>query len=186
MSRTYPKGGDVDPAVAERERMRQQTRELHEAAKDARDAARDLRAVRDQIARNAEAIIDSKLEELRQWIVAQSEQVCNQVNGVSASATEALDHIADVALRTEARIAGYKDQHEVGETVNRGIRQTIAELSTSQQFIDDVAAVVAEAVGSSFQRVVGRHGEVLVGTYEQMREFRRAGGDPGIVLDART
>lgn len=165
MSRTYPKSGDSDPAAAERAQLRQFTRELHEAAQNAREAARELAAARGDTEKTAAAVIDQVIEthvnknlaDLHVHLLEQTAILNQRIDTVANEAQAAIDKIEDVAKRTEARLAGYSDADEVTAMLMKGINGAVRDLSTEVLFIDDVARCLAE----HFDAVVSGKGAVL-------------------------
>ena len=181
MSRTYPKAADTDPQVAERERMRAQSRELHEAAQNARDAAGELRTARDELraARDgavadfkatAAATIQATLDIMRDDFRKARETLERFEEVVAQKTAEAVKGIED----NQARLAGFKDSTEFARYL---VHEIYRALAADPNFTRDVARGLAPAGG--------RSPEVVVGTAAQIAAYVEAGGDAGLVLDAR-
>lgn len=178
----------------EREELRQLTRELHEAAQDARDAARELRAERKIIYDTAATLIREQVTVLVEDAVAQLNQGFTEMkeatdkrvdfymDHVEKTAVMCIERLKETAMGTEARLTGYDNPDQVADKMMEDINQILHQLSRNPEFIADVAARISGSVG----RYLGDHGgSIMVGTREQVDRYVAAGGDPGIVLDAR-
>jgi hypothetical protein len=186
VSRTYPKAAEIDAQAAERERMRAITRELHEAAQDARTAARELRAER-AAAAAAAAVDAGRLTALateaidkhvskRGLELAQLQQtIIDTLNSMYEGFLERLGELADTEM----------DQ----EGIETFMAAAVLRATRTAEFVARVVEAVAEeikadpALCTPAPRGAGR---VYVGTADAIQAFVRAGGDPGVVLDART
>jgi hypothetical protein len=181
MSRTYPRASRSDTEAAERERLRAMTRELHEAAQNARDALRELNAGHAAAAAAAAAAVDAK--------VADSARALRQT-------------IADVRATVEkghadfiARLAELADTELSEEGMQAFMTKSVMAAVRASDFIALVVDAIADEIArdpllmntARRQRLrAAGGGGVLVGTMDELSAFVRAGGDPGIVLDART
>lgn len=201
------KGAPKSPEE-ERAELRQLTRELHEAAQDARGAARELRAEREKAA----GIIEDMITEL---VVPLVNEAVTEINGhFNAGVLAAQGKFAEVdetllkmvrdarecagliekkAMDVEARLAGFSSREDALAVLQGSIAGTIATLAREEVFISDVAAKIAESVGTmmdvkhprELQHMKRkRHGQILVATEEGLADYVAAGGDPGIVLRA--
>jgi hypothetical protein len=178
LSRTYPAAAEANSAAAERERMRAQTRELHEAAQDARAAARELRAERTAAAAAAEtdaiacaaiacAAIDTHLTEQLTEMAAQ---------------TVAITELRDSFL---ARLAELADTDLDQKGMETFMTEAVLRAVRTPEFISRVVDAVSEEIAASPALCSTRKGQVLVATPDALAAFRAAGGDPGYVLDMR-
>lgn len=190
MSRTYPKGGDVDPAVAERERLRQQTRELHEAAQGARDAARELRAALAEVDKTAEATIlrvikplcNEVAESVGKMLPAIEARVDVTIGHLQEITEICIDKVQELEATTVARMAGFEDLEATQQHINKEINEAIAGLARDQEFVADVASHLNPRV----RFAQNGSPQIRVMTPESLNSFTAAGGDPGLVIDGRT
>lgn len=157
-----PKRAPVTPEE-ERELMRQLARELHEAAQDARDAARALAAERKEVAdcvlNNFQPIIDSYQKQLQGHLDGQIEYL----NG-------AVRKIHDSIHQSFAAYMGASTPAEIMDLV-------VAQLQGV------VLGELKKAIALEFN--ARNMPEIHVATLGGLEGFVAAGGDPGIVLDGR-
>jgi hypothetical protein len=180
VSRTYPKGTDADPAAAERERIRVLTRELHEAAQEARAAARELRAERAAAVADGRAAIDA-------YVV----QHTTELGGTLRTITGQLNAMYEGFL---ARLAEVADADMDPAGVEEFMTLSVLRATRRPEFISRVVEAIAGEINADHALVTSHPaltprrggGEVLVATPEALAAFRARGGDPGIVIDART
>lgn len=186
MSRTYPRGAESDPLAAEREQMRAITRQLHEAAQDARAAARELRAER--AAAGPDIVTETKAA-AQMAILA----IDGHVVGRLTELREQLDVVTGLRDSFLARLAELADTELDQKGMEDFMAGAVLHAVRSPEFISRVVEVIAGEINADPSLVTShmitlpsRAGEVLVGTPEMLAAFRRSGGDPGIVIDART
>jgi len=157
------KRGPASPEE-EREQLRQLTRELHEAAQDARAAARELRDRRREIAEDLttrfQPVITKYQKELQDFVNRQVELLSNDVLGIEG--------------RIQQTFAVF-----MGATTPAQLMDLIIE-QTAQVVVKEMRSIALQ------QHAAPSRTEVRVGTQEQLDAFIAGGGDPGIVLDARS
>lgn len=187
VSRTYPKNAEIDPQAAERERNRAITRELHEAAQDARAAARELRAERAAEAAGAEAVAEALAESATDAIDAHATRRTIELTELQQRIINQLNELYDSFL---ARLAELSDNELDREGIEAFMTAAVLRACRTREFVARVVNAVAEEIAAepSLCTPAARRmpGEVLVGTASDLAAFRRAGGDPGYVLDLRT
>jgi hypothetical protein len=164
------KGAPATPAE-ERAQLRQLTRELHEAAQDARAVLRELQAARAEttegIKRTINAIVNATADDLNDGFRRASDSLEHfekVVDEKTAAAVQAIEN-------NHAKLAGFKDSTELARYLVREIYHALAEDPT---FARDVGRGMAQASPP----------QVMVGTRDQLAAFVAAGGDPGYVIDA--
>lgn len=166
------------PASPQEERalLRQLTRELHEAAQGARDAARDLRAARAETVDGATAavavVIDAGLGILSDEFRRSRETLESFKAIVAQKTTEAVEAIED----NHARLMKFEDSTALARYI---VTEVFHGLAANPDFVRDVGHAMDDV------RTGRNRGQVLVGTQEQLEAFVARGGDPGFVLDAR-
>jgi hypothetical protein len=105
---------DSDPAAAEKEQLRQLTRELHEAAKDGYAAAKALRAAfkeaGDDIEATLERLVDQGMAELNDHITRSHQQLNQNIGNLEQ---QTRDHYA--------RLMGHQDAQELASTIVREV-----------------------------------------------------------------
>jgi hypothetical protein len=190
VSRTYPKGTDADPAAAERERMRALARELHEAAQDARDAARELRAER---AATTPQIVTETKAAAQMAILAIDGHVAHRSALMSEQAAGITEQLSELYNSFLTRLGELADNELDQEGIEAFMTAAVLRATRSAEFITRVVNAVAEEISGepSLCTPTGwsptrQRGQVFVGTPDGLAAFRAAGGDPGFVLDART
>jgi hypothetical protein len=155
-----PKRAPATPEE-EREQLRQLTRELHEAAQAARDAARELRGQRHQIA----------------------EDLATQFRPVIAQFQEQLQKFTNHQIDLLS-----KDIRDIERHIQQAFAE-LMHAATPEQLMDMIIEQTKNVVLGELRSITGQQhaasGQVLVGTQEQLDSFLANGGDPGIVLDAR-
>ena len=166
------KRGPASPEE-EREQLRQLTRELHEAAKDARAAARELRDARGSVTDTAEryiiGIVETRVQEINRQIDRQAEQL--------------FDSIADIGDKIEEKHAQLLGFADAGQLLEWLAARIVAQLN-EPAFLDKVARRVQTGKRLKVDRA-RPDSQIMVMTPESLREFTAAGGDPGIIIDAR-
>ena len=166
-----PKGAPASPEE-ERAQLRQLTRELHEAAQDARDAARELRTARAETVAGVDATL-----------VSHTRATLDELSGTFRESREILQQFQEtVAVKTEeavtaiednhARLAGFEDRMEFARFL---VMEVFESLVHDPHFIRDVGAAM---------RQVSAPPQIQVGTRDQLAAFIAAGGDPGVIIDA--
>lgn len=187
MSRTYPRGAQSDPVAAERERNRVITRELHEAAQDARSALRELRAERAAETARADALANAFADRAINEIDAHAARRTAELTELQHLIIGRLNELYDSFL---ARLAELSDNELDREGIEAFMTAAVLRACHTREFVARVVEAVAEEIAAepSLCTPAARRmpGEVLVGTASDLAAFRRAGGDPGYVLDLRT
>lgn len=158
----------------EREQLRALTRELHEAAKDARAAARELRDARASVTATAEDYLMATVQD-------RVAEINRQIND---EADRLFDSITDIGEKIEEKHAQLLGFADAGQLLEWLAARIVAQLN-EPAFLDKVARRVQTGKRLKVDRRPRPAGEVLVMTPESLREFTAAGGDPGIIIDAR-
>lgn len=175
MSRGKPRhGAPPDAAAAEREEMRQLTRELHEAAQAATAAARQVaaerRAIVDDLGTRFQPVIDAYQRELQGHIDKQMSKMVVDTQTLQREIQEKVatwlgasspEDLMDLILR------------QTGDRVLEELGAAMASRDISLTREGQVEVTARQA----------RRGQVLVGTREQLDAYIAEGGDPGIVFD---
>lgn len=151
MART--KNTPADPE-AEKAELRQLTRELHEAAQDARGAARELRdalkLVEDTAEDTVTAVITPLCNEvtdgMNQLFKVGEARIDFQVNHLEEIGTIVIDKVGELMKDTEARMLGFGGIEDVEKHVLESIHQSMHELSHDEGFIGDVAEMMSTRV----------------------------------------
>ena len=186
MSRTYPKGADVDPAAAERERARALTRELHEAIKGAREAARELAAER---ARFAAAVTAEASAAAQMAIFAIDAHIAGRGDELARMHTEIIDTLTGLYDGFLKRLGELADNDLDQEGIETFMAAAVLRAVRTPEFIARVVDAVAEEIAAEPSQGVPQDrfpgGQVIVATGDQLDAFRRAGGNPGVVIDMR-
>jgi hypothetical protein len=185
-----PKNAPKDPAE-EREQLRQLTRELHEAAQHARDAARELRDARQQVAASAIAAavetINRHQELIGQVITANYEAVQRTIENQERQTREHYAALlgtdgAELILRTCGQVLHLSVPTITAEAWMEQIRNVAAQHERT-----GCHCTGCLTAGRAAPRPAGApRGQILVGTAESIADYIAKGGDPGIVLDARS
>lgn len=147
-----PKRAPASPEE-EREQLRQLTRQLHEAAQDARAAARELLAARGQVSDDAEIrisgiaapLVNQAVTEINEHMQTGHAEFQKMVDAAEAAANRAIK-AAEEAFRlidgkvmaAEARLLGFEDTRQVADMLTATVRETVRDLAGEQKFIDDV------------------------------------------------
>lgn len=178
------KGAAATPEE-EREQLRQLTRELHEAAQDARDAERRLRAARKEIADGAEAVIEETVNRHQIEIDAVIKQNYATVQRtLEVQERETREHYTELLGQDGAdliaRVCGMI-LHLTVPTIT--VDNWIKELSNiaAQHAVTGCSCLGCLAMTKATAPAV----DILVATPEGLRDFRAAGGDVGFVIDMR-
>jgi hypothetical protein len=168
------KGAPASPEE-ERAQLRQLTRELHEAAQDARDAARELRTARDGVREAAKTAVaeyaNGGIEILAKTFRESRETLKHFEKTVAEKTDKAIKDIED----NHARLAGFKNSEEFARFL---VKEIFESLVHEPYFIRDVAAATQQI------SQISQPPQIQVGTREQLAAFIAAGGDPGIIIDA--
>lgn len=182
------------PRTPEEERalLRQLTRELHEAAQDARDAVRELNAA----VAAAGPSMEARAEGACQNVLA-------QIQDIGQGCVESLAHFEQVvedntasAVRAielnHARLTGFENPNDFGQFLGT---QTAAGLMANENFIDIIAnrlyRMIEDGVLSgvvsrkSGDKMLARSPLIQVGTKEDVDAAITAGVDVGTVIDLR-
>jgi hypothetical protein len=162
----------------EREQLRQLTRELHEAAQGARDAARDLRAARKEITAETGAAVRQMTEERWAELALYFDERWDDMNRVIGSGErQTREHYAEM-LRADGR-----------ELILRTCAMVL-HLSIPGVTVDGWLQQIAEDTANHRLRgcsctgcLVADPAQVMVATRESLDAFIAAGGDPGFVID---
>jgi hypothetical protein len=181
MNYARPQTAQSATEAAERERLRAMTRELHEAAKDARAAARELRAERDATAAAAAAAVDA--------------YVTGSTEALRATIAETRATVEAGHAQFIARLAELADTELSEEGMQAFMTKSVMVAVRAPEFVGLVVDAIADEIARDpllmntdrrrrMRAAAG--GGVLVGTMDELSAFVRSGGDPGIVLDART
>lgn len=141
----------ADPE-AEKAQLRQLTRELHEAAQDARDAARELIAARKTVESTAEDTIDvivtklfKEMENHLDEIVKAGEYRTDfQVDHITEITNLCMEKVGVLVQNVEARLAGYESREDLGRVFTEVVQDTVNELAKDKEFIGDVAEAVSD------------------------------------------
>jgi hypothetical protein len=167
--------------------MRAMTRELHEAAQEARAAARELRAERAAEVAGAEAVAGALAARAIDEIDAHAARRTAELTELQQTIINGLNELYDSFL---ARLAELSDNELDQEGIKAFMTTAVLRACHTREFVARVVEAVAEEIAAepSLCTPAARSmpGEVLVGTASDLAAFRRAGGDPGFVLNLRT
>lgn len=129
------------------EQKRQVTRELHEAAQNARDAARELRAALALVGETAEAavarviapLVDSLTEQMERIRPAVDGRIDFHVDHLEQVTRLCIDKVKELESTTVSRLMGFTDLEAARRFISAGINEAIADLASNQEFVEDVA-----------------------------------------------
>jgi hypothetical protein len=167
--------------------MRAITRELHEAAQDARAAAREMAAERERF---AAAILAETSAAAQMAILAIDGHVAQhsaQINDQLLAIIAQLDELYNSFLK---RLGELADTEMDTEGIETFMAAAVLRACRTPEFIARVVEAVADEINNDHS-LVTRHvapakgGQVIVATPDALDAFRRAGGNPGIVIDMR-
>jgi hypothetical protein len=164
------KGAPTDPE-AERELLRQLTRELHEAAQDARDAARVLRAERAEAA----ALIGDQAVGLVNPII---EEMNRHIKDAEGNLVSQMIEIEKLVTDKFAVFTGMADFAEMQTFLAKSITDEL----NRREYVETITSGLLRRMKASRQ---GGGAEIKVATAAQLEAYILAGGDPGVVLDLR-
>lgn len=174
----HAQGGDASPALvqqhgqelvraaeqarSERELLRLQARELHEAAQRAEAAARELRGARALVEKIAEdkivAIITPVCAEvvdgINELAKAGNDRIDFQVEHITNIVNIAQDQVAQMSKDVEARLMGYRDSVQVKERLVAEINRSMGVLVKDEAFMGTLAEMVAENLRTSTLRLI--------------------------------
>lgn len=180
-----PKG----PATPEeeREQLRQLTRELHEAAQDARDAEKRLRAARREIATETVAAIEAMVD-------LHQEELARIIRENYAAVQRTLEEQEQHTREHYAELLGRDGADLIARTCGMILHLTVPAI-TADGWVRELSAIAAqhERTGCTCTGCLvmtkaaadGAGGAVLAATADGLAEYIAAGGDPGVVIDAR-
>lgn len=153
----------------EREELRQLTRELHEAAQNARDVARDLRAARKEIGESAE---DQAVNVIGPLIEKLNETVREAEQAMIVSINEANLLIED----KHRELLGFADTAELTSWIATQITGQLAKPEYTAVIADKLLATAAE-------KWAKQKDETQLAAAKAMADIIGPGAIPGIVLD---
>lgn len=184
VSRTYPRTAATDTVAAERERTRAMTRELHEAAQDARSAVRELREERAKfeaaVMAEASAAAQMAILAIDTHCIARSAELAETQHEILTTLTGLYDGFLK-------RLGELADNDLDQEGIETFMAAAVLRATRTPEFIRRVVDAVAEEIAADPSLgTPGGNGGVLIGTADALRSFVQRGGNPGVVLDMRT
>lgn len=144
-------GADVAALAAERARLKEQTRELHEAASAAREAARELRAAVKLTDQTAEATIvkiitplcDDVTEAMKKLLAAGAAHVDFRVNHLEEVTDICIEAVQELIRNAEARMTGYESYGDIATRITGAIRDSMGDLVRDEKYMSELAELVS-------------------------------------------